>query len=84
MQDCTGLKAQALAAVTRGESVPDRDDIAWQLVLDQLIFQAEAEARWLDHCETRLVRLAASGPAWAAVPAESGRAGEGADARPTA
>jgi hypothetical protein len=58
MQDYTRLKGQALEAVTRGESPPDRDDVAWQLVLEQLIFQAEAEARWLDHCETRLVRLA--------------------------
>jgi hypothetical protein len=29
-------------------------------VLEQLIFSAEAEARWLDHCEARLVRLAES------------------------
>jgi DNA-binding PadR family transcriptional regulator len=63
MQDYTRLKAQALEAATKGESAPDRDDVAWQLVLDQLIFQAEAEARWLDHCETRLVRLAVTGPA---------------------
>jgi DNA-binding PadR family transcriptional regulator len=65
MQDYTRLKAQAMEAVARGESAPDRDDVAWQLVLDQLIFQAEAEARWLDHCETRLVRLATSGQGWA-------------------
>jgi len=31
-------------------------DLAWQLVLDSLIFQAEAEVRWLDHCEARLER----------------------------
>jgi len=68
MQDYTRLKAQAMEAATRGESVPDADDVAWQLVLDQLIFQAEAEARWLDHCETRLARLAASGPARVAPP----------------
>lgn len=60
MQDYTRLKAQALKAAPRGEERPDRDDVAWQLVLDQMIFQAEAEARWLDHCETRLMRLAAS------------------------
>ncbi|MEU2431510.1 MULTISPECIES: PadR family transcriptional regulator [unclassified Streptomyces] len=54
MQDYTRLKAQALAV----ESAPaDRDDIAWLLVLEQLIFQTEAEARWLDHCEARLIRL---------------------------
>lgn len=63
MQDYTRLKAQAMEASTRGEAPPDRDDVAWQLVLDQMIFQAEAEARWLDHCETRLARLAATRPA---------------------
>ena len=29
-------------------------DLAWALVLDAQIFQAEGELRWLDHCETRL------------------------------
>lgn len=32
------------------------DDLSWQLVADSLIFTAEAEVRWLDHCETRLTR----------------------------
>lgn len=56
MQDYTRLKAQALAALESGES-RERDDVAWLLVLEQLIFQTEAEARWLDHCEARLIRL---------------------------
>jgi DNA-binding PadR family transcriptional regulator len=29
-------------------------DVAYGLVLDSLIFAAEAEVRWLDHCEARL------------------------------
>jgi len=29
-------------------------DLAYGLVLDSLIFTAEAEIRWLDHCEARL------------------------------
>jgi DNA-binding PadR family transcriptional regulator len=33
-------------------------DLAWSLVLDSLIFNAEAEIRWLDHCEARLARRA--------------------------
>ncbi|HEX8096351.1 PadR family transcriptional regulator [Jatrophihabitans sp.] len=39
-------------------------DLAWQLVADSLIFAAEAEVRWLDHCEAKLARAAAlrSGP----------------------
>jgi DNA-binding PadR family transcriptional regulator len=31
-------------------------ELSWRLVLDSLIFQAEAELRWLDHCESALVR----------------------------
>ncbi|MGW2015700.1 PadR family transcriptional regulator [Streptomyces sp. NPDC001927] len=59
MQDYTRLKAQALTALETGES-RERDDVAWLLVLEQLIFQTEAEARWLDHCEARLIRLSTS------------------------
>lgn len=53
MQDYTRLKAQSLA-----QAPANRDEVAWLLVVEQLIFQAEAEARWLDHCEARLIRLA--------------------------
>ncbi|MBT2394760.1 PadR family transcriptional regulator [Streptomyces sp. ISL-100] len=66
MQDYTRLKAQALAAVEHVEHVDSaggeqaRDDVAWLLVLEQLIFQTEAEARWLDHSESRLARLSAT------------------------
>lgn len=62
MQDYTRLKAQALVAVESG-GARERDDVAWLLVLEQLIFQTEAEARWLDHCESRLIRLSAAAPA---------------------
>lgn len=37
-------------------------DFAYGLVLDSLIFAAEAEVRWLDHCETRLRRAGADRP----------------------
>jgi DNA-binding PadR family transcriptional regulator len=40
----------------------DPDELAWLLVLDSLIFQAEAEIRWLDHCEARLARAATRVP----------------------
>jgi DNA-binding PadR family transcriptional regulator len=46
LQDLTRLKQQADA----------RADLAWLLVLDNLVFAAEAEVRWLDHVEARLVR----------------------------
>ena len=48
LQDFTRLKRTA----------DDGGDLAWSLVLDRLIFDAEAEVRWLDHCETRLARAA--------------------------
>jgi DNA-binding PadR family transcriptional regulator len=52
LQDYTRLKARA--------GVPDAGpDLAWLLVLDSLVFAAEAEVRWLDHCESRLARAAA-------------------------
>lgn len=60
LQDYTRLKAQALSGLPDNGAGGDRDDISWLLVLEQLIFQTEAEARWLDHCETRLARLAAA------------------------
>jgi len=52
-------------------------DLAWSLVLDALVFRAEAEMRWLDHCETRVARAAAARvdePAAAPVPAPGAKA----------
>lgn len=49
MQDLTRLKRHSGA-----------DDLAWRLVLESMIFAAEAEIRWLDHCEAALVRQAAA------------------------
>ncbi|QGV79561.1 PadR family transcriptional regulator [Streptomyces ficellus] len=76
MQDYTRLKAQAITALESG-ATQERDDVAWLLVLEQLIFQTEAEARWLDHCEARLIRLSATAPQGAApaAPATAGQAG---------
>jgi DNA-binding PadR family transcriptional regulator len=37
------------------------EQLAWLLVIDSLIFAAEAEARWLDHSEHRLARAQAAG-----------------------
>ena len=46
---------QGLQELTRLRAGADPDaDLAWTLVLDALIFQAEAELRWLDRCETQL------------------------------
>jgi DNA-binding PadR family transcriptional regulator len=51
LQDLTRLKQRATEV----------DDLAWLLVLDNLVFAAEAEVRWLDHVEARLLRRAAAG-----------------------
>ncbi len=41
------------------------DGLAWSLVLDSLIFAAEAEVRWLDHVESTVARAADTRPAHA-------------------
>jgi DNA-binding PadR family transcriptional regulator len=50
LQELTRLKARL---------ADPSDDLAWSLVLDSLVFRAEAEIRWLDHCEARVARSAA-------------------------
>jgi DNA-binding PadR family transcriptional regulator len=47
---------QKLRELTTLKTEADDADDAWQLVLDLMIFRAEAETRWLDHSETRLAR----------------------------
>ena len=51
LQDYTRLKRNGRAATPQ-----DPADLAWSLLLDSLVFAAEAEVRWLDHCEARLRR----------------------------
>ncbi|GAA4417599.1 helix-turn-helix transcriptional regulator [Georgenia halophila] len=50
LRDYTRLKART--------GTEDPDDLAWSLVLDNLVFAAEAEIRWLDHIEAAVVRAA--------------------------
>ena len=61
LRDLTRLKQQAHAA--ERERIADdetarlgRTELAWVLVLENLIFAAEGEVRWLDHVEARLAR----------------------------
>lgn len=58
LQDLTRLKRQT------GEA-----DLSWRLVLESMVFAAEAEIRWLDYCETALLRDAHR------LPAAAGNAG---------
>ncbi|GAA0966249.1 PadR family transcriptional regulator [Actinocorallia libanotica] len=55
MRDLTRLKATA-------------EGPAWPLVLESMVFQAEAEIRWLDHCESTLLHAAPPAAAPAAAP----------------
>lgn len=50
LHDYTRLRATTLDA--------NGDELAFSLVLDNLVFAAEAEMRWLDHVEARLARAA--------------------------
>jgi DNA-binding PadR family transcriptional regulator len=68
---------RALQEYTRLKAGGDRPgDLAWRLVLDAMVFQAEAEVRWLDHCEASLARYtppASGGTHTSAPAAEAGR-----------
>jgi DNA-binding PadR family transcriptional regulator len=52
LQDLTRLKIRAA-----------QPHLAWSLVLEAQIFQAEAEIRWLDHVEARVTRERGAGSA---------------------
>ncbi len=49
LRDLTRLKSRA-------PDDPAPHDLAWQLVLENLLFNGEAEVRWLDHVESTLAR----------------------------
>ncbi|HEU4675334.1 MAG TPA: PadR family transcriptional regulator [Motilibacteraceae bacterium] len=51
---------RALRDYTKVKARAGEEDLAWLLVVDALIFQAEAEVRWLDACEERLARAGVS------------------------
>ncbi len=55
LQDLTRLKKHVGDQATDGAGGAD---IAWLLVLENLVFSAEAEVRWLDHVEAMLARKA--------------------------
>lgn len=54
------------------------DGFAWSLVLDRLVFDAEAEIRWLDHVEARVAAAGRTGERRAVAPSQ----GDGGAARP--
>lgn len=46
-----------LRDLTRLKRRTDGEDLAWELVLESLVFADEAEVRWLDHVEARISRI---------------------------
>jgi len=61
LQDLTKLK-RATSDEAGGRGPDEQKELAWLLVLDNLVYAAEAEIRWLDHVETRLARQATRAP----------------------
>lgn len=49
---------RSLQEYTRLKRDAEQDDLSWLLVVDLMIFQTEAEVRWLDHCEATFKRQA--------------------------
>lgn len=49
---------ERLQGYARARRQADPDDLAWQLVLESLVQAADAEVRWLDHCEGAALRAA--------------------------
>jgi DNA-binding PadR family transcriptional regulator len=45
-----------LQEFTRLKAAEDHAELAWRLVLESMIFRAEAEIRWLDHTEAVVAR----------------------------
>ena len=72
---------RTLQEYTRLKARDDRpEDLSWRLILDAMIFQAEAELRWLDHCEASLVRYRpADEPTASAAPSAPARGATAAD-----
>ena len=53
------VSTEALQRLTRQKAAIDPDDIGRVLALDAVVLQVEAELRWLDLCEARVL---AAGP----------------------
>ena len=63
LQELTRTKANQAAPASAS-------DLAWSLVVESMIFAAEAEVRWLDHSEATIARAIRSGVV-APVPVEA-------------
>lgn len=57
---------QTMQGYVRARREADREnnaaDLSWRLVLESLIYAAEAELKWLDHCEAVMPMMAKANP----------------------
>lgn len=57
---------QTMQGYVRARREADREnnaaDLSWRLVLESLIYAAEAELKWLDHCEAVMPKMAKTIP----------------------
>jgi DNA-binding PadR family transcriptional regulator len=66
-QRTAGIRAlQEYTRLKTRQNDRDPSDLSWLLVLDAMIFQCEAEIRWLDHCEATILRRKPAAPKAAA------------------
>lgn len=61
-QRTESLRALRDYTLLKRDAAEDPDGLAWSLVLDSLVFAAEAEVRWLDHVESTVARAAGARP----------------------
>ena len=66
LHDLTRLKREARSEKESAADGRGDGGLAWQLVLENLVFAAEGEVRWLDHVETVLARRRKHTPSAAA------------------
>ncbi|GAA2133446.1 PadR family transcriptional regulator [Glycomyces algeriensis] len=57
-----GATLRLLQEYTRLKAAEEHAELAWRLVLESMIFRAEAEIRWLDHTEAVVARAELPAP----------------------
>jgi hypothetical protein len=55
VDDQRRVSTEALQRLTRTKATVDADDLGRMLALDAAVLQIEAELRWLDLCESRVL-----------------------------
>lgn len=58
MSELTKAKSQATSSPSQSGTVPD--DLIEALLIDAALFHAEADVKWLEHCEAKLKAFAAT------------------------